>query len=176
MKKSLNPVFFLLTLIALLINTNNVFAQAAKKADNDTKNWRYELECVGTGNEGTYLIKVYSYSKKSKIAIAQAQKNAVHGVVFKGFGGGGRGCTSQRPLANSPAVEDEKADFFKAFFADGGKFMKYVSVSGDGTINSEDIMKVGKEYKIGIVVTVMKDQLRKDLEAAGVIKGLSSGF
>lgn len=176
MKKRFQAVCFVFTLMVLFVTTGNASAQAAKKADNDTKNWRYEIECVGTGTEGTYLVKVYSYSKKSKIAIAQAQKNAVHGVVFKGFGGGGRGCTSQRPLASSPAVEDEKADFFNAFFADGGKFMKYVSVSGDGTINAEDIMKVGKEYKIGIVVTVMKDQLRKDLEAAGVIKGLSSGF
>lgn len=174
--KRLKALFFVLTLITLFIGPGNAFAQAAKKADNDTKNWRYELECVGTGSEGTYLIKVYSYSKKSKIAIAQAQKNAVHGVVFKGFAGGGRGCSSQRPLASSPAIEDEKADFFNAFFADGGKFMKYVGVSGDGTINAEDIMKVGKEYKIGIIVSVQKDQLRKDLEAAGVIKGLSSGF
>ncbi len=51
--------------------------------------------------------------------------------------------------------------------------MKFVSTSGDGTPTT---MKVGKEYKIGVVVTVMVDLLRKDLEAAGIIKGLSSGF
>ena len=62
------------------------------------------------------------------------------------------------------------------FFEDGGKYMKYVSVSTDGQISADDRKKVGKEYKVGIVISVMKDALRKDLESAGVIKGLSSGF
>ena len=51
--------------------------------------------------------------------------------------------------------------------------MKFVSNSGDST---PTVMKVGKEYKIGVIVTVMSSSLRKDLEAAGIIKGLSSGF
>jgi hypothetical protein len=37
-------------------------------------------------------------------------------------------------------------------------------------------MKVGKEYKVGVVVSVYKDNLRKALEQAGVIKGLNSLF
>ena len=36
--------------------------------------------------------------------------------------------------------------------------------------------KVGKEYKVGCVVSVRKDDLRKALEAAGIVRGLSSGF
>ena len=54
--------------------------------------------------------------------------------------------------------------------------MKYVSESGDGNVDAGDRVKVGKEYKIGVLVSVSKDALRKDLEAAGIIKGLSSGF
>ena len=33
-----------------------------------------------------------------------------------------------------------------------------------------------KEYKIGVVVSVSVASLRKDLESAGIIKSLSSGF
>ncbi len=51
--------------------------------------------------------------------------------------------------------------------------MKFVAASGDGV---PEVLRVGKEFKVGVVVSVMKDQLRKDLEAAGIIKGLSSGF
>ncbi|HOK50850.1 MAG TPA: hypothetical protein PLF75_03070, partial [Bacteroidales bacterium] len=80
------------------------------------------------------------------------------------------------PLASSPAVEDEYSEFFDKFFADGGDYMRYVSLSNDGSIDSEDRLKVGKEYKIGVVVSVMKDQLRKDLEKAGIIKALDAGF
>jgi sRNA-binding protein len=54
--------------------------------------------------------------------------------------------------------------------------MKFVSSTSDGNVDAADRIKVGKEYKIGVIVSVMKDELRKDLEAAGVIRGLASGF
>lgn len=165
-----------LLIIFVLICCNLVFGQARKKAERDTEQWRYELECAGTGSEGTYLVKVWSYSKRGVVAIEQAKKNAVHGVLFKGFGGNGRACITQKPLATNPNIEAEQNAFFETFFEDGGKYMKYVSVSSDGNIDAKDRMKVGKEYKIGIVVSVMKDALRKDLETSGVIRGLSSGF
>lgn len=162
--------------ILLVMATVSMFGQARKKADKATEEFRYEIECAGIGADGTYLIKVWSYSKKANVAIEQAKKNAVHGVIFKGFTGGARGCNSQKPLAASPSVESQHEEFFKLFFEDGGKYMKYVSVSSDGNVDAGDRMKVGKEYKVGVIVSVMKDALRKDLEAAGVVKGLSSGF
>ena len=67
-------------------------------------------------------------------------------------------------------------DFFNAFFDDGGAYMKYVAVSGDGSVDGDDYLKVGKEYKVGVVVSVRKDLLKKDLQAQGIIQGLSSGF
>ena len=50
--------------------------------------------------------------------------------------------------------------------------LKYASIM-EGTT---EIVKVGKEYKVGVVVSVRKDDLRKALEAAGIIRGLNSGF
>lgn len=167
----------LLLSIAVVCFSLSANAQAKKKADKATVAWRYELACVGTGVTGTYLIKVYSYSKKPSVAKNQAKKNAIHGIIFKGFGAGAKGCTSQQPLARNPNIEQEKADYFKDFFADGGKYMKFVSLSNDGAVGAGDVIKVSKkEYKVGIVVSVQKDLLRKDLEAAGIIKGLASGF
>jgi GTP-sensing pleiotropic transcriptional regulator CodY len=54
--------------------------------------------------------------------------------------------------------------------------MKFVSTSNDGAVEAGDRMKVGKEYKIGVVVSVDVSALRKDLEAAGMIKSLGAGF
>lgn len=142
-----------------------------KKADKDTNQFRYEIECAGNAIQGTYLVKVWSYSKKAAIAENQCRKNAVHGVIFKGYGGG-QGCVSQRPLANNPGAETQNAEFFDSFFANGGEFQKYASIVAGTT----ETVKVGKEYKIGCVVSVRKDDLRKALEAAGIIRGLSSGF
>ena len=165
-------VFTLLAVVAFAFNAN---AQAKKKADKDTKNWRYEIEAVQQGVAGTYLIKVWSYSKKPDVAIDQAKKNAVHGIIFRGYAGKDR-VPGQSPLTNNPNIEEEKADFFDAFFADGGKYMKFVSLTNDGAVAAEDRMKVGKEYKIGVLISVRKEELRKDLENAGIIKGLSAGF
>jgi hypothetical protein len=155
--------------------TSIVFSQARKKAENDTKEWRYEIEPVQTGSQGTYLIKVWSYSKKPNVAIEQAKKNAVHGIIFRGFSAKER-VEGKEALARNPNLEMEKQEFFDDFFADGGKYMKFVNVTGDGAVAAEDRLKVGKEYKIGVVVSVNVGSLRKDLETAGIIKGLGAGF
>ena len=97
----------------VLMTSITLFAQKQKKADTATKEWRYDIECAGIGNDGTFLIKVWSYSKKPSIAINQAKKNAVHGIIFKGFAGGGQGCVAQKPLATNPNIEFEKSDFFE---------------------------------------------------------------
>lgn len=165
------------TFILFLTTVSVGFGQARAKAEKDTEEWRYELQCAGVGTDGTKLVKVFSYSKKPNVAIEQAKKNAVHGMIFKGYAGNSATrCPSAPPLSNNPAIEQEKKAYFDKFFEDGGAYMKYVTLSGDASIAPEDRVKVGKEYKIGITISVMYDQLRKELENAGVIKGLSSGF
>ncbi|GHT12877.1 hypothetical protein AGMMS4956_08170 [Bacteroidia bacterium] len=148
---------------------------AQKAADKDTAQWRYEIEPVGVGAQGTYLIKVWSYSKKTVVAMEQAKKNAVHGIIFKGFTGGS-GLTSQKPMAPNANVFEEHKDYFESFFANGGKYMQFVNISNSGAIAAGDRVKVGKEYKVGVVVSVNKDALRKELENAGIIQKLGGIF
>lgn len=156
--------------LALLLMVSSMM-YAGRRANKLTDQWRYELECAGNGQQGTYLVKVWSYSKNQRVAYEQCSKNAVHGVIFKGFAGG-QGCTAQRPLAQNPGVEQEHADFFKHFFDNGGEYMKYVQVKSP----ERQTVKIKSEYKVGVVVSVAKDQLRKALEQAGIIRGLSTGF
>ena len=150
------------------------FAQK-KKADKETAQWRYEIEAAGVGTQGTYQLKVWSYSKDANTAIEQAKKNAVHGIIFRGFPAKDR-VPAQKPLTQNPNLEQEKEGFFKDFFATGGKYLKFVSLANNGNIAPEDRIKIGKEYKIGVVISVNQALLRKDLEDAGIIKGLSNGF
>ena len=170
--KKLNIILILLSFLTLPYIS---MAQSKKKADKETAEWRYEIEASGNGTQGTYQIKVWSYSKNPETAIEQAKKNAVHGIVFKGFPDNAMG-DGQKPLAQNPNLEQEKEDFFKTFFQDGGKYQKFVSLTNNGAIGPGDRIKIGKEYKIGVVVSVNSAELRKDLEAAGVLKGLGSGF
>lgn len=137
--------------------------------------WTYEVECVNTGTEGNYVLKVFSYNKNQKTAINEAKRNAVHAVIFRGFTSNAN-CYQQSPLASSPGIEEQYKDYFKTFFADGGKYLKFATNSNDGSIAPEDRLKVGKQYKIGITISVQKDALRQELEQAGVIRKLDSGF
>ena len=133
---------------------------------------QYEIVGAGSGTQGTYLVKVYVVSKKNKPDLELLKKCAVHGVLFKGFTVTNSRVT-QKPLAGSPLAEQEHTDFFEPFFADGGSYANYVSM----VTAQYDVVKMKKkQYRIGATFSVAKDQLRKDLEKAGVLKGLGAGF
>jgi len=144
-----------------------MFSAKAQKSEN----LRYDIECAGNGTQGSYLIKVWVYSKSGSMNMETLKKHAVHGVIFKGYAGK-TGCVQQRPLANSPEIEQQKADFFNAFFNNDNAFSKYATEVG----GSMERIKIGKEYKYGAVFSVSKDMLRQDLEKAGIIRGLNTGF
>jgi hypothetical protein len=146
--------------------TNNVDLNAG------AEDFRYDIEYCQTAADGMVMVKVWSYAKKANNALALSRVNAVHGVIFRGYASSSA-ATSQRPLVSDPTIESTKADFFEAFFKEDGPYLRYVSTVLEG---SEEVRKVGKEYKVGVVVTVNKDMLRKHLEQAGVVRGLGSGF
>lgn len=133
----------------------------------------YEVECMGTGMDGTQLVKVWGFGKKPEDAIYQARKNAAHAVLFKGITGGKPGCM-QSPLVTKPGAEVQHAEFFQNFFSDGGSYLRFVSQTGDGSVDRIKIDK--KTYKVGVIVSVMHAQLRRELEAAGIIPKLGQGF
>lgn len=156
----------------VMLACSSVYADKKKKLNEDTERFRYDIEYCKTASDGMVVVKVWSYSKRSDLAAAQARKNAVHGVIFRGYTGQ-TAAASQRPLVTDPAIESIRADFFEAFFDDEGPYMRYVSSMLDG---STEVRKIRKEYKVGVVVTVNRDLLRKHLEEAGIVRGLSSGF
>ncbi|MCQ2341871.1 MAG: hypothetical protein MJZ75_00045 [Paludibacteraceae bacterium] len=166
MKKT---IFFLLAAVFCLPMSAETAKE--KKANKDTQAFRYEIECAGNAQPGSYLVTVWSYSKKASVAENQCRKNAVHGVLFKGFSGG-NGCIAQRAIVNIPGAEDANKVYFDTFFGEGGEFMKYASIVG----GTAEVVKVGKEYKVGQVVNVRKDELRKAMESAGIIKSFNAGF
>ncbi len=141
----------------------------AKKKD---KPLNYEISCAGSGTQGYSLVKVKAVvDSKKDIGDAILKLCAVHGVLFRGYSGG-QGCVSQPPLAGSATVEQQYSDFFQPFFQVGGGCESYCSIV-DGSLQT---VKQGKQYVVSGIVNVSKSQLRKDLEKAGVIKKLNSGF
>ncbi len=175
-KKQKIKLMLMFVLGVLSITSAN--AQFKKhKANKDTKIWRYDIECEGIAKHGSKLVKVWSYSKNPKHAISRAMKNAIHGIIFKGYAGGGQGCTSLRPLVRDSEIETKFKEFFDAFFKDGGEYLKYVSAATDGRIAPGDRLKISRrEYKIGVIVNIKYDELRNRLEKEGIVRSLTSGF
>ena len=166
---------YLLVLTILISTTSNAQVFSKRKANKDTERWRYEVECVGEGKGTNYTVKVFSFSKKPKVAIEQSKKNAIHAIIFQGVNAGP--CVSQKPLVMNPNIEQEKKEFFKSFFATGGKYMKFVTASNNGRVRPEDISKISKkEFKIGVIVSVDVDGLRRDLENAGILQNIGNIF
>lgn len=168
-------IFIMVIGLTLVVNAQRRKQQQPRQEELDTRAWRYEIEPVSVGVQGTYLIKVWSYSQNPNAAIEQSKKNALHGIIFKGFAQK-QGVPGQKAIASDPNAEVANFDFFRAFFMDGGKYMKFVNVTNDGAIGAQDIIRMGNEYKVGLIVSVNVAALRKDLEDAGIIKSLSSGF
>jgi hypothetical protein len=148
---------------------------SSKDLDKDTAEWRYEVEPVNTGVQGTYQIKVWTYAKKPEEALQQSKKNAVHAVLYKGFSSQGR-IKGQKPLLRS--AEEMKAFETKEkdFFLDGGNYARFISLADHGAVEAGDRIKIGKEYKIGVIASVSVSELRKYLEEQEVIRSLDDGF
>jgi len=159
--------FVLLAVAGLLFSASAV---AAPKKAADKPDFRYDIEYVKSVGTGISSIKVWSYASKAQNAMNESRRNAVHGIIFKGYAGAG---ASFSPLCKSPSAMTDNADFFNHFFADGGDYMRYVSSVQEG---SDEVVKFGKEYKFGQIVNVNVKELRKALENAGIIKGLGAGF
>ncbi len=145
----------------------------SKKIDPQAAQWKYDIECAGIGQTGEYLIKIWVYNSKAIVPVEEIKRNAIHGVIFRGYTANTVCNTSQKPLVKDSSIQYEKQDFFNVFFGKEQPFLKYASIVS----SIPEVIKISKkEFKVGYVVSVSKDLLRMDLEKAGVIRGLSSGF
>jgi hypothetical protein len=165
-------------LIASIILINLIViisCRPAKLTDPRTStSYDYEVAFIRTGVAGTELFKVFSYGRNERECIEASKLNAIKAILFKGIPGSGM----QRPMISEAGAEEKYKEYFNEFFKSGGQYLNFVALSTDGSIDSRDRIKVqnGKLLKIGIVVSVQKDNLRKQLQDDKIIKSLSSGF
>ena len=153
----------LLSLMTLLL----AFFMGAMAKGGD-KMPQYDLTGAGSGTEGTILVKVYVYAKSVKDE--DLKRAAVHGVVFRGCTGNQSG--ARQPAMASATAEADNAAFCKAFFAIDGPCQNYATIIA----GSYDRVKTQKGYKSGAILQIDKTSLRKELEKAGVVRTLSTGF
>lgn len=133
------------------------------------------METIRVGSDGTKFIKVWGFGKKVDIAVMEAKKNAVAACIFRGL----PACSTAMAtpaLCTDPNAGTTHQDYFNNFFTTGGTYLNFVNLTTDGIPSGQDRRQVKGGYKVAIYVQVMHDNLRRQLEADGIIKGLSSGF
>lgn len=166
----------LLTLLPLSLVASEGARGKKKKANENTREWYYELEAYSAPYRGACNVKVWSYGPDITTARDQAAKNAVHGVLFRGVPGNpDRRLNGLPALVSDPVAEQTHENFFDRFFADGGAYLRYATKLVSSS--NDEILKYGKKnYKVGVVVTVQYDALRRALEEQGIVESLTSGF
>jgi hypothetical protein len=130
----------------------------------------YDISSGGQGKNGQYFVKVTTHVKDLKEAKEELKKDAVRGILFRGFISNETGIESQKPLIRDPSIETTKADFFNSFFSEN-KYARYVTLT-ETSFNS--VKESRKSYMVSALLLVDKEQLIHYLEEAGIIKGFSN--
>ena len=88
---------------------------SSKKVSSDVR--RYNVETMGIGIDGTYLIKVTDYFKTTdeNIYLDGLKRDAVHCVIYSGIPAG-NGSINQPPLMNSDTRIDGNEQSLNDFF------------------------------------------------------------
>jgi hypothetical protein len=111
----------------------------------------------------------------------RAKLDAVHAVLFKGI----PGSNLEEPLVDTEGMLKHK-EYFNNFFGTdewlteledikvkktiGAPYLNYVNLSTDGSVSSNDVVKVGKKYKVGVAVAIAHARLREQLEKDNIIE------
>lgn len=122
-------------------------------------------QILRTERDGTYVIRSTGRGRTAVEAMEEARKNAVYEIVFNGIISTSATITSIKPVVKEVNAREKHADYFNAFFADGGKYKDFISTkarrtgSSDFTRNSS---LVQCRTDISVDVAALRLQLQKD--------------
>lgn len=132
----------------------------------------YQMECKSQSNEGYVTIKIWDLKRGSKYKLIQAQKDAIHGILFAGLSGGSL-CGKQPPILKNTEDQQNFGRLEKQFFSQNGKWSNFVRSS---ELNQVVLEKVNGCNIKSYVISVSKNELQKYLEEQNIISKLNNGF
>ena len=110
----MRKIYLLLTIVVAFIMCS---CSSSQKLSQNVAPKEYQVETMGVGVEGTYLIKVTDYFKTSdeKVYIDGLKKDAVHCVIYKGIPAG-NGSMKQPALMNADTKIEGNEQALNDFF------------------------------------------------------------
>ncbi|RXR20608.1 hypothetical protein EQG63_01355 [Flavobacterium amnicola] len=145
-----------------------VSANAQKKI---AGNYIYKTECMGVELDGSVTLKAWGNGRNRADAVEQAKKNAVRDVIFINILEGKQDC-AKKALILEVNAEEKYEDYFNKFFADGGEFKNFITLKDEriGEKISRDRKKARESVTHGLIVRVLRSELKSKLIADGIIK------
>lgn len=165
----------LITLLFIAFYGNADAQRRKERMQRYSSTYNYEIQCIGVGNDGTKSAKVWSYGRNVKKAMYKIKKDAVAAAIFKGIPAGGGAAKTPAILTDINASTTHAA-FFKSFFKAGGPYLQFVNLSDEAKPVGRNKIKMKGGYKIGMLVSISYDDLRKYLEEKNIARSLNSGF
>lgn len=136
------------------------------------KQGSYQTECVTIETDGYITMKIWDIQKGAGYKPEQAQKDAIHSILFSGISGV-KGCSTQPPILNRTEDQTEFKKNEKKFFSKNGKWAQFTRSSATETTLPANLG--AKNWKV-YQVSISKNILRKYLEEQKIIKSLNNGF
>ena len=164
---------FVLSLILCLAT----FSSFAQKKGFVPYNYELSLSKENiAATSGFKLFKIWSYGKQKELLTQDiCMRNAIHALLFKGLAASDVGTQGNFP-AMCPEGYDAHKEHFDGFF-DSGDYRQFIQLTSRGAQQAGDVVKTAnKEWKVGLLVQVNVNALRKRLEADHVIQGVRSIF
>ncbi len=129
----------------------------------------YSVTTMRVGTDGTKSVKVSGFGSNDDAAVFNAVRNSVHAAIFKGFPASST-AKATPPICTDPNAMTIYSSYFNQFFA--GTYLQYVNNKTDGVPSGADRVKVKGGYNVTIFAQVMYDNLRRRLEADGIVQPL----
>lgn len=155
-----------ISLLIILLSTCLGFSQK-----NIAGNYGYKTECLGVELDGSETVKAWGNGRNRSDAVEQAKKNALRDVIFFGLVEGKQDC-KQKPLILEVNALEKYEDYFNKFFADGGEFKNFISLRDERIFDkvSRDRKKARESVTNGLILRVLRSELKQKLIADGIIK------
>lgn len=136
---------------------------------------QYYVEAMGVGNDGTYVIKVTDFFRTvdEEVYLDGLKKDAVHCVIYNGIPAG-NGSMRQPALMTYDTRLEGCEQLLNDFFQ-----QKQYHLFVNAIVNSSKTIskiKGSKNYKISVIMSVAKDDLRQYLIDKNIIKPLNYIF
>jgi len=170
MKKNLFRVFMLCGIAMIFLSSC--------RTPSSQSYYPLQTECINVRFDGSQTLKAFGMGRNRFFAVAQAKKNAVHDVIFKGISSGSGEC-QVKPILLEVNAEEKYRSYFNTFFTDQGILHNKGNYTQFVTLQDERLVKRVFRKSVSanidhdvysVIVRVLHEELRQQLIEDGILK------